>query len=151
MDRLTAGGDRAAAVILLALAGLYFLATLDLPVKRLEEALAGGEDLALGVEDQQVAVEPAEERLKERALGEDVDHLVQLVRLGALLGGLLVEYGYQLLFWGDVATTVAFGLVVLVAIRETAPAVASGDGASPRRNASVAGVASVQVMAQASA
>lgn len=41
------------------------------------------------------------------------------------LGGLLAEYSWHWLFWGDALTTALFGLVVLTAIGETQPQVQS--------------------------
>ncbi len=37
------------------------------------------------------------------------------------VGGLLAEYSYQWLFWGDALTTALFGIIVLVRIPETLP------------------------------
>jgi MFS family permease len=41
------------------------------------------------------------------------------------LGGLLARHSFQLLFWVDAATTAAYGLVILLLIRETLPRLAT--------------------------
>ncbi len=41
--------------------------------------------------------------------------------VGAALGGLIADHDFQWLFWGDALTAAAYGLVILVAIRETLP------------------------------
>lgn len=58
---------------------------------------------------------------------------------GVALGGLLADMNWRLLFWGDGATTLVFGLIVLAVVGETrqspAPAVGPEPAASPWRDA----------------
>ena len=50
-----------------------------------------------------------------------------------VVGGLLVAYSYQWLFWGDALTSALYAVIILVAIQETLPGrtnkLAKGDGA----------------------
>jgi len=50
--------------------------------------------------------------------------------LGVAIGGLLADWSWRLLFWGDGATTLLFGLLVYGLVRETRHA--AGPAASPR-------------------
>lgn len=45
--------------------------------------------------------------------------------VAAPIGGFLAEYSFQLLFFGDAATTAAYGLIILFFIKETLPKAAS--------------------------
>ena len=44
----------------------------------------------------------------------------------APVGGLLAQFSFKLLFWGDAATTAVFGLIILLFIRETHPNLTPG-------------------------
>jgi MFS family permease len=46
----------------------------------------------------------------------------------APVGGLLAQFSFKLLFWGDAATTAVFGLIILFFIRETHPKLTLGSG-----------------------
>lgn len=41
--------------------------------------------------------------------------------VGASIGGVLSEFGFQWLFWGDALTTAVYGVIILLFIRETLP------------------------------
>ncbi|MBU0718937.1 MAG: MFS transporter [Planctomycetes bacterium] len=41
--------------------------------------------------------------------------------VGPIVGGMLMVYSYRWLFWGDALTSAAYGLLILIAIRETLP------------------------------
>lgn len=54
---------------------------------------------------------------------------------GIVVGGFLVDLDWRYLFWGDGLSTLAYGLVILLAIPETRPARRTGDAeASPFRD-----------------
>ncbi len=44
----------------------------------------------------------------------------------APVGGLLAQFSFKLLFWGDAATTAAYGLIILFFIKETHPKLTRG-------------------------
>jgi len=46
--------------------------------------------------------------------------------VGAFVGGLIANYDFQWLFWGDALTTAIYGIIIFAAIRETLPVRASG-------------------------
>lgn len=66
---------------------------------------------------------------EERALAFGLNYLA--INLGfavaGSLGGFLAEYSFQLLFWGDAATAVAFAIIMVVLIPETLPKQAKDD------------------------
>lgn len=54
--------------------------------------------------------------------------------LGPAIGGLIADYSFRLVFFGDAATTLAYGMIVLLLIRETRaePHAARADAAARR-------------------
>ncbi|MGW2400312.1 MDR family MFS transporter [Kitasatospora sp. NPDC001664] len=54
---------------------------------------------------------------------------------GVLIGGVLVKFGFQWLFWVDAASCAAFGLMVWFAVSETAPARAAAAVAAAGKRA----------------
>lgn len=61
----------------------------------------------------------------------------------AVIGGVVAEYSFHWLFWGDGITTGLYGFVVLLLVRETA-AVTSASGGDGGSDSSVAGDSSLQ-------
>ena len=73
--------------------------------------------------------------------------------IGPLVGGTLAEYSFRWLFWGDAATSSLYGLIILIAVRETLPlagavgklvATTRGVAADSTAPAAVAGEADVK-------
>ena len=50
--------------------------------------------------------------------------------IGPLVGGLLAQYSFQWLFWGDAGTSFIFALIILFTIRETLPRLRKASTAS---------------------
>ncbi len=51
--------------------------------------------------------------------------------IGPMIGGLIAEYSYALLFVGDAATTALYGVIILLVIRESAPHLVAPAVAAP--------------------